>query len=407
VLVSQTTANLLEDDIDHLDGLTLQDVGEYALKDLARPIRIYQLGIDGLPATFPPLKAPRPTRGRSRLRIALVAAAALVAGVLPVGFVLMRGDNAPAEVVPNSLVRYDLETLEPTDVIKIGSGADLVVSAGNYVWITHHVLRDVNSAALRQAGDRTLTRVDTRTNEAVVVGGGLAPCGLTADPSGDIWVANCFGASRQGTLVRVGAEDLKFKKTWPLPVSDGFFRGLAYGGGSLWVSDPQGPFAEQVVQIDPGNGRRTIKMPSSTDYLAWSDGYGDLWSGQFFGGSLTRFHSGASAMRTIDPGLVNPGAIVVAGDIVWTGDWGKPQLARLRAVGAPRSRIIDLPPRAKGAGVWLVAAGEGAIWATVPRDGRFWRIDADSDQTTPIEVPYPPTGVAVGDGAVWVAVRQS
>ena len=93
VLVSQTTANLLEDDIDHLDGLTLQDLGEYALKDLARPIRIYQLDVDGLPAAFPPLEAPRPERGRSRVRIALAAAAAgLVVGAPRSASSSMRGD---------------------------------------------------------------------------------------------------------------------------------------------------------------------------------------------------------------------------------------------------------------------------------------------------------------------------
>ena len=67
VLVSQTTANLLEDDIDYLDGLALQDLGDYALKDLARPIRIYQLDVDGLPTAFPPLEAPRPERGQTAL----------------------------------------------------------------------------------------------------------------------------------------------------------------------------------------------------------------------------------------------------------------------------------------------------------------------------------------------------
>ena len=50
---------------------------------------------------------------------------------------------------------------------------------------------------------------------------------------------------------------------------------------------------------------------------------------------------------------------------------------------------------------------ERAVWATVPRDGRLWRIDPDTNQATPIEVPYPPTGVAVGDGRHWVAVRES
>ena len=96
-----------------------------------------------------------------------------------------------------------------------------------------------SSGALRNAGDRTLTRVDPSTGKATVVGGGLAPCGLAADPSGDVWVANCFepGSGQTANIVRVDAKTLAFKATWPVPGGHGFYRGLAYGGGSIWVSD--------------------------------------------------------------------------------------------------------------------------------------------------------------------------
>ena len=54
VLISETTRAL----VDHAlpAGLTLKDLGMHRLKDLARPERIFQLSIDGLPADFPPLK---------------------------------------------------------------------------------------------------------------------------------------------------------------------------------------------------------------------------------------------------------------------------------------------------------------------------------------------------------------
>jgi DNA-binding NarL/FixJ family response regulator/class 3 adenylate cyclase len=53
VLVSETTRSLLEDD-EH--DLELQDLGPQQLKDFDRPVRIYQLGIDGMPGEFPPLR---------------------------------------------------------------------------------------------------------------------------------------------------------------------------------------------------------------------------------------------------------------------------------------------------------------------------------------------------------------
>jgi DNA-binding NarL/FixJ family response regulator/class 3 adenylate cyclase len=53
VLVSETTRSLLEDEEHELD---LHDLGPHVLKDFDRPVRIYQLAIEGLPADFPPLR---------------------------------------------------------------------------------------------------------------------------------------------------------------------------------------------------------------------------------------------------------------------------------------------------------------------------------------------------------------
>src|SRR6266700_662834 len=54
VLLSQTTRDLVEHDLP--DGVSLRDLGEHRLKDLQRPVHLYQLVIVGLPADFPPLK---------------------------------------------------------------------------------------------------------------------------------------------------------------------------------------------------------------------------------------------------------------------------------------------------------------------------------------------------------------
>jgi predicted ATPase/class 3 adenylate cyclase/DNA-binding CsgD family transcriptional regulator len=54
VLLSQTTANLVEQDLP--EDLSLRDLGEHRLKDLGRPRRLFQLVISGLPADFPVLK---------------------------------------------------------------------------------------------------------------------------------------------------------------------------------------------------------------------------------------------------------------------------------------------------------------------------------------------------------------
>jgi predicted ATPase/class 3 adenylate cyclase len=55
ILVSDTTESLVRDGL--APGLTLRELGEHRFKDLVRPQRLYQLVIDGLPDSFPPLRS--------------------------------------------------------------------------------------------------------------------------------------------------------------------------------------------------------------------------------------------------------------------------------------------------------------------------------------------------------------
>ena len=54
VLISETTHSLVEHALP--GGLTIKDLGVHRLKDLARPERLFQLNIEGLPAEFPSLR---------------------------------------------------------------------------------------------------------------------------------------------------------------------------------------------------------------------------------------------------------------------------------------------------------------------------------------------------------------
>ena len=65
ILVSQATQTLLEDEEEDLH-IHLRDLGEQRLKDLDRPVRIYQAAADGLPLEFPPLRGAAELRTRRR-----------------------------------------------------------------------------------------------------------------------------------------------------------------------------------------------------------------------------------------------------------------------------------------------------------------------------------------------------
>lgn len=363
-------------------------------------------------APRPELAAPTghepPRLGRGKVAALVVGALLLAAGGAG-ALAVTASDQRPLEILPTSLVRLDPETLEPAQVVRIGPRADLVVVAGGYVWITHGLLRYTDDDYLRDAGDRTLTRVDPSTGEARVVGGGLAPCGIAADPSGDVWVANCFASGQGANVVRVDAETLEFEATWPLPAGDGYYRGMVYGGGALWVADASGAGDSrrlEVTLLKPRTGvRRSIRLARHASALAWSKGSGDLWMTNFADRSVSRLHVETDDSTTFDSVAKNPGALVVEGDSVWVGDWNAPAVLRLPAVGTGRASRISLPMTTRPGGITSVAAGAGGIWAAVPDDRAVWRIDPKTRRTTRIGLRYHPWGVAVGDDGVWAVVR--
>ena len=373
IVLSNATRELVEDEV---GGVSVRDLGSYRLKDIDRPEKLFQVDIDGLPTEFPPLSAetaaePHPLRRRALLAAAL--AGVLAAAVVGVFALAGNGPSTPT-VLPNSVIRIAPHTLKVTQVTPVGDAPDLVIASGGYLWITNHILRDTDSGALRYAGDHTLTRVDPSTRKAVVVGGGLAPCGITADPSGDVWVANCYPSALglRDDIVRVDAKTLEFKKTLPAPGGDGFFRGLVYGGGSLWASQIVGgdvANADTVTQIDAQTGKeRTIHLTREANELAWSGGYGDLWIDNFSDGSLTRLHPATGAARTVGVGEVatQPTALVVDGSVVWVADWASP-----RARPPQRGRIASDSPH-------LPANGRPGDWCLGRRDGRGRRLGDDA-----------------------------
>jgi len=365
-----------------------------------------QLQIDGAPSTLAAPGVP-PERKHRKLAVAAAMTTVLVAGAaVAAAFVFAGGDEAPPAVLPSSVVRIDPQTLEPTQVVPIGPKADLVVAAGGYVWITHGVLRYTKDEGLRDAGDRTLTRVDPATGDIRPVGQ-LAPCGLTADPSGDVWVANCYASGPGANVVRVDAKTLQFGPTCPVPTGQGIFRGMAYGGGSLWLADADDAETRIVTEVDPRTcARHSIQADRPLKVLAWSDGYGDLWMDDFDGGSVSRMRAETRSVTTrYDSVADNPGSLVVAGDAVWVGDWDVAQVARLPAVGSGSPHHIALRVLSHSAGITSVAAGAGAIWATVPDDHALWRIDPRTEKATRIPLRYFPWGVAVGDDGIWVTMR--
>ena len=152
-----------------------------------------------------------------------------------------------------------------------------------------------------------------------------------------MWVANCYaaGSGANANVVRVDAKTLHFEATWPVPAGNGYFRGLAYGGGSLWVADVSGAVDYHgVTQVDPRTGENADRARSPRGLAGMVGGYGDLWMNDFDRGSVSRMHPETGVVKTFHSVGINPAPLVVQGDAVWVGDWDLPQLFRLPAVGS-------------------------------------------------------------------------
>ena len=65
VLISQATQTLLEDEEEDLE-VGLRDLGQQRLKDLDRPVQLYQIAAPGLEAQFPRSARKRRPRAPSR-----------------------------------------------------------------------------------------------------------------------------------------------------------------------------------------------------------------------------------------------------------------------------------------------------------------------------------------------------
>jgi predicted ATPase/class 3 adenylate cyclase len=73
VLVSQATQSIIEDEEEADPGFTLMDLGEQKLKDLDRPVRLFQLAAPGLEVPAGPAAAPRAEAHRAEGQRASVA----------------------------------------------------------------------------------------------------------------------------------------------------------------------------------------------------------------------------------------------------------------------------------------------------------------------------------------------
>jgi len=184
VLVSQATQTLLEDEEEDLE-VQLRDLGDQRLKDLDRPVHLYQVAAPGLPEHFPPLRkeaAPPAAEPvpfyRTRRALALAAAALAVIAGLAV-FLLTRssGVGGLSGIRVNNVGVIDAKSGAIVAEVPTGIRPGPVAAGPGKVWVGN-------------LDDRTLTRIDPKTRAQVgtISLENRTPTGIAVAP-GAVWVA--------------------------------------------------------------------------------------------------------------------------------------------------------------------------------------------------------------------------
>ena len=393
ILVSQATQTLLEDEEEDLH-IFLRDLGEQRLKDLDRPVRLYQAAADGLQAAFPPVRgdadlaqaaqAAITTPFWKRRGLTLAGAVVLAGAATLVAVLVLRGGSSDglSAIHANHVGLIDPRTNEIVAEIPVGIRPGPIAAGEGSIWVGN-------------LDDRTLTRIDVvqRSATATVSLDERTPTGLAAG-AGSVWVAH----GMRGQVSRVDGQFNRVTNTIEVAAASARTGGVAVGAGSVWAVFGDSTFA----RIDP-----TEALVASTSFAgslpsAVVVGSGAVWVANAGDSVVQRFNPATfeqGAVRTTSVGR-RPTAVAFGEGAVWVANTSDDSVTRIDpAAGSTRTIRVGLGPTA-------VAVGSGVVWVANTEERTISRIDpATSEVVTTIEIGNAPYGVAVSGGFVWVAVQ--
>jgi YVTN family beta-propeller protein len=390
ILVSQATQTLLEDEEEDL-RVHLRDLGEQQLKDLDRPVRLYEAAAEGLPTAFPPLRheatPPASTTQRASRRRAGVLAAALAAlGVIVVGIVLLTRESGGglSVVQPNHVGVIDPTSNDIVGEVPVGLRPGPLAAGEGAVWVGNLDDRNLTKIAVPERSNAGTVSLENRTPTGIATG------------EGAVWVAH----GRLGTVSRVDPQFTRVTDTIPVI---GFPTALVggavtVGSGSVWAT-----FSDSTLaRIDPVGLEVTGRALAGSQPLSIAHGAGAIWVANALDANVERFNPLTFEEGPVDEPSVGarPLAVVVGAGAVWVANSSDDTVTRI-GITSLATRTIDV-----GDGPSAVAYGSGGVWVA-NTDGRsVTRIDpATGDVTATIPVGNAPAGLAIAGDLVWVSVQ--
>jgi YVTN family beta-propeller protein len=395
VLVSQATQTLLEDEEEDLH-VFFRDLGEQRLKDLDRPVRLYQAAANGLPASFPPIRREAELAQTAEAAIAvpvwrrpavLAAAVLVLAAVVAIAAFVATRDSAGglSGVRANHVGLIDAETNEIVAEIPVGIRPGPVAADAGSVWVGN-------------LQDRNLTRIDPRqrTSAGTIGLEDRTPTGIAVS-AGAVWVAH----GPRGQVSRVDPQFNRVIDTLDVATTTGV--GSIQGAvdthsGSVWVVFGDSTFA----RIDASEGRLAGSTFAGGAPAAVVVGSGSVWVANSGDATVQRYNPDTfeeGFLREIGVGR-RPTGLAAGDGAIWVATAGEDSVTRIDpGTNSPITIPVGEEPTA-------VAFGAGAVWVANTANGTVSRIDPGAREVVKtIEIGNAPSGILVLDGFVWVAVQ--
>jgi YVTN family beta-propeller protein len=393
ILVSQATQTLLEDEEEDLH-VFLRDLGQQRLKDLDRPVRLYQAAADGLPTSFPPLRAEaelaqaaeaaiRPMPLWRRPLVLGAAALAFVAVLAAAVFATRDSGGGLGGVQANHVGVIDTETNEIVAEIPVGIRPGPVAVGAGSVWVGN-------------LQDRNLTRIDPAQRSAVATISleSRTPTGIAVG-LGAVWVAHGL----RGEISRV---DPQFGQvTRSIPVAGTAFGSpngsVAIGAGSVWAV-----FGDSTLARIDAAGELLGRSLAGSQPAGVVVAAGSVWVTNSGDATVHRFSPETFRQDPLQKFNVSrrPTGITYADGAIWVANSGDAVVTRIDP-GSGATLQVSV-----GEGPSALANDSDAVWVANGTAGTVSRIDPNTNEVVAtIKTGNAPSGIAAADGFLWVTVQ--
>jgi DNA-binding SARP family transcriptional activator/DNA-binding beta-propeller fold protein YncE len=308
----------------------------------------------------------------------------------PPGSEVLRREVEWTETVPEK------RRLPTRGILALAAALGLVIAAAVVAAVRE--LSDGSSVPVQLAGE-SVAVIDPGTGTIV---GEIPVGGRPAGPAvgeGSVWVGN----RDDNTLLRIDARSLDVVRTIGLSVAP---TDVELGAGSVWVLSDWA-----LLRVDPAINDvvDTVPLPQGNGQQRWS--HMEVGANAVF---VCTCAAGPGTVIRIDAATLSVEA--VRKSPVWMIAYGEGALWALTGesdsidrIDPKPSAVVETIPLGRigesGTG-WRfrMAVGEGAIWALAPAS--LWRIDSTTKRfvgSVPLGRSEEGSSVATGDGAVWVA----